>query len=209
MRLRTFTTLLRMEVPRAPGPAPSYFSAHVVVVLLTVGDVGVIGRHALAIRAGLGEGAIRTVIKRLKIEGFVKTRPHGCELTPKGREAYAEVKRRIPVITELPETDLTVGREQVALVVRKRFEAVKGGIEQRDAAIRAGAAGATTYVIRGSKFQIPGSSTDCERDFPGKVWSKIREELHPEDGDALIICGSEDKRVSLIGAVSAALTLLG
>ncbi len=206
--MRTFSTLLRMETPRAPGPAPSYFSAHVVVVLLTIGDVGAIGRHALAQRAGLGEGAIRTVIKRLKVEGLVKTRPQGCELTPKGREAYSVVKRRIPLITELPRSELTVGREQVALAVKKKSEAVKSGIEQRDAAIRTGAAGATTYVIRGSKFHIPGSSTDCERDFPSKVWSKIRQELHPEDGDAVIVCGSEDKRVSLIGAVSAALTLL-
>ena len=182
--MRTFATLLRMEASRAPGPAPSYFSAHVVVVLLTIGDVGAIGRQALARRAGLGEGAIRTVIKRLKVEGLVKTRPQGCELTPRGREAYSEVKKMIPVITELPRTNLTVGRVQVALVVKGRSEGVKSGIEQRDAAIRAGAAGATTYVIRGSKFQIPGSSTDCERDFPGKVWSKIREELHPDDGDA-------------------------
>lgn len=209
MALRAISTLLRMETPRAPGPTPSYLSAHVVVVLLTVGDAESIGRHALAQRAGLGEGAVRTVIKRLKSEGLIKTNAQGCELTSKGRDAYVEVKRMMPRIVQLPMTPMTVGRDQVALIVKRAAESVKGGIEQRDAAIRAGAAGATSYLIRRSKFQIPGSSVDCERDFPSETWSKLRAELHPENGDVVIICGSEDSHVSLVGAVSAALTLLG
>lgn len=206
--LPALTTLLRMESPRAPGPAPTYSSSHVLVVLLTIGDAGAVGRHALAQEAGLGEGAIRTVIKRLKEDGYVAIAPQGCELTAKGKDAYAELKKRIPKIIRLSRTSLTFGKEQAAVLVKKKSDLVKSGIEQRDASIKAGAEGATTYVIRDSKFQIPGSSSDCEKDFPSDAWSKLREELHPQNGDVVIICGSKDAHISSIGAISAALTLL-
>jgi hypothetical protein len=101
-----------------------------------------------------------------------------------------------------------VEKEQVAVLVKKKANAVKSGIEQRDSSIKAGAAGATTYIIRDSKFQMPGSSPDCERDFPSSAWTKLRKELRPEDGDVAIVCGSEDRHTSFIGAISAALTLL-
>ena len=85
---------------------------------------------------------------------------------------------------------------------------MRSGIEQRDASIRAGAAGATTYVIHDSKFQVPGSSVDCEEDFPSEAWAKLRGELRPEDEDVVIVCGSDDRQTSFVGVISAALTLL-
>ncbi len=206
--LPAFATLLKIEGPRAPGPAPTYSSSHVLVALLTIGNTSAIGRHALAIEAGLGEGAIRTVIKRLKEDGYITIQPQGCQLTAKGKEAYRELKRRIPKTVELSKTSLSVGKEQVVVQVKNRSDQVKSGIEQRDASIRAGAAGATTYIIVHSKFQMPGSSVDGEKDFPSSAWPKLRKELQLENGDVVIVCGSEDRRISFIGAITAALTLL-
>jgi DNA-binding MarR family transcriptional regulator len=197
-----------MDSSRAPGPAPTYSSSHVLLVLLRIGGAEVIGRHALAKDAGLGEGAVRTVIKWLKEDGYITVEPSGCQLTVKGKQAYSELKRVMPKTLELSRTGLTVGREQVAILVKKKANRVKSGLEQRDSSIKAGAAGATTYVIKNSKFQVPGSSADSEKDYPSGAWVKLRSELQPEDGDVVIVCGSDDRHASFVGAISAALTLL-
>ncbi len=175
---------------------------------MTIGDVGSIGRGALAKESGLGDGAVRTVIRRLVSLGCLVIRPAGCQLTPKGREAYEELRMRIPIMVELPKTSLTLGDRQTALLVRGVEGQVKSGIQQRDASIKAGAAGASTYVVKDSKFQVPGSSLDCESDFPSDDWRRLRNELRPRNGDVLIVCGSDTKNTSLIGAISAAITLL-
>lgn len=206
--LSAFTALQKIDSSRGPGPASTYSSSHVLLALLTIGRAGVIGRHALAKEAGLGEGAVRTVIKWLKERAYITVEPNGCQLTAKGKHAYAELKRAMPKILELQRTTLTVGSEQVAILIKKKSDRVRSGIEQRDSAIKAGAAGATTYVIKGSKFQVPGSSADAEKDFPSGVWTKLRSGLQPEEGDVVIVCGSDDKHSSLIGAISAALTFL-
>jgi Domain of unknown function (DUF4443)/CggR N-terminal DNA binding domain len=204
--LAAFKALLNIGVPR--GPAPTYNPSHVLLAMLTIGGAGTIGRHALAKETGLGEGAVRTVIKWLKEDGYITIQPDGCQLTEKGRLAYSELTSIIPRTMDLSKTPLSVGREQVAILVKKRAPQIRTGIEQRDAAIKAGADGATTYVIEGSKFQVPGSSEDAERDFPSEAWSQLRNGLRPEDGDVVIVCGSDDRRTSFIGAIGAVRTLL-
>ena len=111
-------------------------------------------------------------------------------------------------MVSLPGSTLTVGRFQVAVAARSSAPSVASGLEQRDSAIRMGAAGATTYVIKEGKFAVPGGSPDCERDFPSETWRKLRAELKPKDGDAVILCGAQDETTAKLGALSAALTLL-
>ncbi|HKT22119.1 MAG TPA: DUF4443 domain-containing protein, partial [Nitrososphaerales archaeon] len=94
------------------------------------------------------------------------------------------------------------------ILVRSAGGAVSSGIQQRDASIRTGADGATTYAYRGDKFTVPGGSSDCEKDFPSGTWSSLRGELKPRNGDAVIVCGAKDETSARLGALSAALTLL-
>lgn len=84
---------------------------------------------------------------------------------------------------------------------------VKGGLEQRDSAVRAGAAGATTYVMKGGKFTMPAGSLDCEKEFPSPAWENLRTRLKPRKGDSVILCGSDDETSATLGALSVALTL--
>jgi hypothetical protein len=175
---------------------------------LQIGGSWGVGRHALAIEVGLGEGAVRTVIKWLKNDGYITVKASGCRLTPKGEKAYRELKNSIPKTLVLPRTELTVGKVQVAVLVRRKSDKVKTGLEQRDSSILAGASGATTYTVRGSRFEVPGSPGDAEKAFPADTWAELRNGLEPKDGDVVIVCGSEEKRTSLLGAMSAALTLL-
>jgi hypothetical protein len=190
------------------GPAPSFDRAHVLFAFLTIGAAGSIGRQALAKQTGLGEGAIRTVLKRLKEEDYVESDSHGCRLTRSGSRLYSTVLKKVSPLIQVTGSELTVGKSQVALAVRSGGRGVRSGIEQRDSAIKMGAAGATTYVIKSWKFTIPGGSTDCEKDFPGEAWGNLRSELKPKDGDAVIVCGASDANTARIGCLAAALSLL-
>jgi hypothetical protein len=190
------------------GPAPSFDRAHVLFAFLTIGAAGSIGRQALAKQTGLGEGAIRTVLKRLKEEDYVESDSAGCSLTRSGSRLYGSVSKKISPMVDVTGSELTVGKSQVALVVRSGGRGVRYGIEQRDTAIRVGAAGATTYVIKSGKFAIPGGSADSEKDYPSESWGTLRSELQPKGGDAVIVCGAGDANTARIGCLAAALSLI-
>jgi hypothetical protein len=207
--LSPIVELLRAEDDRAPGPAPSYGKAHLVRCILAIGDAKLIGRQALAKEVGVGEGAIRTMIKRLKQAGFLTIMVSGCSLTPEGEQLYRDTKSLLPNVFAIPHTDLTVGKEQTAVLVRGKAARVADGIEQRDEAVKAGADGATTFVFLDSKFRTPRALNDCDSDYPGRIWTLLRERLRPQNGDVVIICGAETPDLSKVGAISAALTLIG
>lgn len=206
--LSAIAPLMEIAKERERGPSPSFTPAQLVLAFLVIGDEGTIGRQALARMSGLGDGAVRTVLKKLREDGYVDVNASGCSLTRPGRKLYAGIRQKIAGIVLLERSPLTVGSKQAAVEVKGGAPMVRGGIEQRDSAIKVGASGATTYVIKGSKFTIPGGSLDCERDFPSPVWRKLRRELHPEDGDALVLSGSDDQMESKLGALAAALTLV-
>ncbi len=200
--------LLKIVSEKDRGPIPSFAEPHLILAVLVAGDSKLIGRQALAKKVGLGEGAIRTIIKKLREDGYVGTNASGCYLTKKGTLAYKALQTTIPRMLFLDSTKLTVGKQQVAILVRTRSPRLVYGVEQRDAAIKAGAAGATTYFVRDSKFRLPRGSQDCERDFPDPIWKTLRTKLHPVNGDVVIICGSEDETTSKLGGLSAVMTLL-
>lgn len=175
--------------------------------MVTLGEGEPLGRKALASNLGLGEGATRTVLKKLSTAGYLQTNASGCGLTPAGRRAYQSLRRTLTSPVDIQGSELSMGRFQAALAVRGKSRRVKSGIEQRDSAIKEGALGATTYVISGGKFTIPGGSGDCEKDFPGKIWATLRT-LSPRNGDVLILCGSDETSNARVGAIAAALTLL-
>ena len=200
-------SLLSIAGERERGPSPSFAPAHLVLAFLVIGDTGTIGRQALARQSGLGDGAVRTVLKKLKEGGYLDVNASGGSLTRAGRQLYTKTREKIVGPILLERSPLTVGSRQAAIVVRGTAVRVRNGIVQRDSAIKIGASGATTYTIRGSKFTVPGGSTDCEKDFPSPAWKKLRLELDPKDGDVLVISGSDDSMMSRLGALAAALTL--
>ncbi len=175
---------------------------------MTIGASGTVGRQTLAQNSGLGEGSVRTVLKKFRQKGYVATDTLGCHLTDSGRGMYQSIMKKFTPLVPLHSSQLTVGSSQIAILVRSSAGSVESGIEQRDSAIRVGATGATTYIIRGRRFAIPRGSFDCEKDFPSKAWSILRSELKPKNGDAIILCGAQDETTAKLGALSAALTLL-
>lgn len=201
-------SLLDLAESSAPGPSPSFQGTHILLAFLTISSSAYVGRQALASRSGLGEGSARTVLRKLKKAGYVDVIRSGCFLTPAGKKLATSVGSTLSDIVPIPSSSLTMGEHQVALAVRHAGGSVRTGIEQRDSAIRVGASGATTYVISSGRFAIPGGSSNCEKDFPSPAWSVLRTDLHPSNGDAVILCGGDREASARIGALSAAVTLL-
>ena len=190
------------------GPNPSFATAHVVLAFLLIGNAKQIGRKSLSEELEIGEGATRTVIGRLKELSLIETNPSGCYLTSAGMTELRRLRRQLSGPISLPGERLSIGKAQEALRIGKGGKHVETGIEQRDAAVKAGASGATTYVLAAGRVTIPGGSRDCERDFPSPVWATLRKELDLENGDALVIAGAESQKAARLSAVAAALTLL-
>jgi len=206
--LRTIKTLLRLARKEAPGPAPTFTPPHLLLVFLTIGGSSYVGRQTLAVRSGVGAGAIRTILGKLRARGYVGAVRAGCFLTPSGRRLADSMAASLSVLESFPHSELTMGENQAALVLRGTGTKVHSGIEQRDSAIRIGASGATTYVIRSGRFAIPGGSSDCEKEFPSRAWPVLKNELKPRNGDVVILCGAVTEVSARLGALAAAVTLL-
>ena len=205
--MASISAWLRLVEKREKGPSPSFDRAHALLAFVTIGVSGTIGRQALAEGSGLGEGSVRTVLKKLREGKFVATDALGCHLTESGRELYESILKKLTLPMLVRDSMFTADASQVAILVRSGGNSVGSGIDQRDSAVRLGAAGATTYIIKSGKFSVPGGSPDCEKDFPGRLWSALRDGLKPRNGDAVIVCGARNKTTAKLGALSAALTL--
>jgi hypothetical protein len=205
--LASLRDLLDLAKVEAPGPSPTFTSSHILLIFITISASNYVGRQSLAKQCKLGEGATRTVLKKLTDHGYVGVIRSGCYLTHSGRLLAKAIGDKMSSIVTIPRSSLTVGEHQASLALRGAGGKVGSGIEQRDSAIRVGASGATTYIMRSGKFTIPAGSSNCERDFPDEAWTVLRRELEPKDGDAVILCGAQDEVSARLGALAAATNL--
>jgi len=192
---------------KAPGPSPSFTIFDIVKAFEIIAEAGYLGRGALSMRLSLGEGATRTLIVRLTEAGLVSTSKSGCSLTKKGEETWTNIKARMPRKVSLEKNELTFAPYNVAILVKGRGEKVKKGLEQRDAAVRAGAAGATTLVFKDKKLILPTVSLDLAKEYP-KAFNQIACILNPEDDDVVIIASADKPKEAEYGALAAAWTII-
>jgi hypothetical protein len=189
------------------GPRTGFTEAHVLKAIVILGELGLVGRGKLATLLNLGQGEIRTLIKRLKDNELIDVGINGCVLTGKGQKEQAAVRRLIPWFGRVDARSLGIGQYCWAVVVRGRSKKIRIGIEQIDAAIKAGATGALTVIFSSGRFKVPGERTDCEKASPGEPWNMIRK-AQPEEGDVIIISGATDWLNAEHGGWTAVLTVI-
>ena len=190
----------------APGKAPYFIEAHIVKALMIISRKPV-GRVSLARALGLGEGSIRTLIKHLEKAGLIETSREGIVLTGSGQEFVSNVKSRISEIIEIPESALTIGAFNVAALVSGVADSVKAGLEQRDAAIKVGAQGATTLIFSNGRLTMPSTKEDVFMELP-RIRDIIISRLMPKEDDIVVIGSAGDKLTAEFGAIAAALETL-
>lgn len=192
---------------KALGPSASFSIFHLIKALELIAETKQIGRSKLSKELKIGEGTVRTLIKRLKNADLISTSNKGSSLTAKGEKIWRDVHARFPQKINLDKNELTLADCNVALQIRGGGSRLRGGLEQRDAAIIAGASSAITIVFEKQKLIIPTISKDVIQDFPN-VFRQIAGHLKLKENDAVVIGSGDDWSQAEYGAWAAAWTLI-
>ncbi|MBP3386743.1 MAG: DUF2111 domain-containing protein [Candidatus Methanomethylophilaceae archaeon] len=184
------------------GPIPKFNDYHMWKALNCLDEKDTMGRKKLSTMLNIGEGSTRTILSLLQDQNMITIGKSGIVLTSKG----AEFKKSIHMdLADVSISDLTIGDKDVAVRVPKMARNVTFGCEERDAAIKSGATGATTLVYSGGKLIFPGS------DYPVEpiIEMKIKAVFNLKNDDVIIIGTGPTRESAEVGAVIAGLTIMG
>jgi hypothetical protein len=205
-KLKALRVLKELAAEKAAGPRPSFTQLDLARAIEIIGTEN-IGRNKLSERLSLGEGTTRTLIDRLLDTQLIEISRSGCELTANGHSILSELNQRLGTRTIVSRSSVTVGTHNFGILVKGAANRVKSGIEQRDAAVRAGADGAITLVVRQGKLVMP-SAAELVKRRQENIAKKIQEEFQPRENDVIIIAGANSQQDAEQGARAAAWTLI-
>ncbi|MBO4349298.1 MAG: DUF2111 domain-containing protein [Candidatus Methanomethylophilaceae archaeon] len=185
------------------GPLPKFNDYHLWKALDCLDGKNPIGRKRLAELLGIGEGSTRTIISMMQDNGLITIGKSGILLTSKGMEF--KKNSHMEVVHGIHTGNMTIGEKDVVVRVPKMARSIKFGCEERDAAIRSGATGATTLVFIGGKLSFPGSDYPVDEDTE----TAIRSKLNLKNDDVVIIGTGPTEGSAEMGAVIAGLNIIG
>ena len=186
----------------APGRSPDFTKAHILYAMILLRDQR-IGRKQLAEELHLGEGTIRTILSRLQDMGLIEISRPGVTLSDTGNE-YLNAVTGVLMWKPLPDTEITVDEINWAVIVRGASSRIRLGVEQRDQALIHGATGATTMIYQQEAWVLPGIDEEVEDQI-----LKSLSEFDPNENDVAVIGTSSNGFTATLGALAAALDLLG
>ena len=205
--LKLFDIIERVTRKIAPGPAPAFNEAHVVKALEMIDKYQTVGRIKLSKEMGLGEGTTRTLLKHLKNEGVTQSSRSGISFSEEGKKLFSDLRSQLREGIDVPSSPLTVGEFNIAVLVRNAAQAIGSGMEQRDAAIKSGALGATTLIFSKNKLELPQEEENLCESMP-ELHNKLVTQLNPKENDVIIVGSGENRDSAEIGAKMAAIKLL-
>ena len=205
---RALRALERAASRYAPSRTLSFDTVHIFIALQCMHKQGKASRQSLCNDLALGEGAVKTVIKHMKMSGMISTTNGGTKMTQKGNAIFSDLQAVMPAELGLPKCSVALGKYNYGVILRELAYLVRSGIEQRDAALKMGATGATTLVFRDGRFVMPASSQDSLR-REREIRKLLTQALEPDEDDVIII-GSADasEKSAELGAKNAALFTL-
>ncbi|MFZ0404519.1 MAG: DUF4443 domain-containing protein [Nitrososphaeraceae archaeon] len=204
--MHTYVKTLQKVADRyAPSRVLSFDMVHVFKTLQLIQENGHVSREKLCKDLGLGEGTIKTLVRHLKMQNLIESTNAGTTMTKKGNSFFSGLLSSIPSEISLSKCAITLGKFNYAVLVKQMSSTIKDGIAQRDAAIRMGASGATTLLFKDNKFLIPQTDFDSLKD-EHQLSEQMIKNLHPQDGDVIIIGSDNYSRMKAeFAAKSAAL----
>ena len=207
--MHTYVRTLQKVASRiAPSRILSFEMVHVLVTLQLIQERGHVSRHTLCKKLDLGEGTVKTLVKHLKIYDLIETDKTGTRISTKGSKLLSELLVSIPAEMSISTCSVALGKFNYAILIKQMSYVIRSGIEQRDAAIKMNALGATTLVYKEDKFMIPNTNFNALH-REQKLHTLLVDSLKPEEGDVLII-GSDNisERAAEFAAKSAALVTI-
>ena len=191
---------------KAPGPSTTFTIFHVFYALELLAQTP-LGRNKLAEKLQVGDGAVRTIISRLRDAGLIETSKDGCNLTSKGSEVWEQFEEIFPRRVELPRSELSASQFNFAFLVKNCTLKVGSGIDQRDAAIIAGARKALVIIFKNGHLRIESVSDCIEKQYPVAA-ELILKDLKPRDNDVIIVAGADSALKAKRGAFAASWSLI-
>jgi len=185
------------------GPVHRFADYHVYKTLAAISDGRRKGRKQLADAVGVGEGSMRTILEYLRDHDLVEIKQTGVSISKKGVDFLNGFPIQVGLVTK---SDSSIGQTSVAVLVKGMSEKIKIGVEQRDAAVKAGAEGATTIIAKsGELWIIPDYNLDVQKK---SFAAELRGIFSVRDGDVIIIGTGQNYRQAEDGALSAAFDLI-
>ena len=180
------------------------------LMLLFLNFEGPIGRYRLKEMLGLSEreGVVKRMLSDLQRGGYVSSGRPGSKLTVKGERLLKQRLNSYSIadVKDLSLQPLETGPTSFVVHLRGKASAITSGVEERDAAVRAGAVGATVLTFRDGVLSVPTVYRDVSSKHPDLA-EQIYQSFSLADGDALIIASAENRWRALEGALAAARVL--
>jgi len=205
----------RKELREIAQPAdgrvsPTFGPHHVAVAVMMIGREQPLGRYDMCERMSIGEGSVRTLLKRLKQSNIIKAEgKQGQRLTPEGTRLFESISRDVPMGLALNLGELVVYDFSYAHVVRGRSRLVTDGVRQRDEAIIHGGprrAGATTLIQKHGLLLMPPDNFNILLEYEDETLL-ISESLRVEDDDVVVIGSADNENLAREVSMAAVLTL--
>lgn len=187
---------------RIGGPIPKFNDYHLWKALYYLDDEESIGRKKLSSLLDIGEGSTRTIISLLQSHSIISINKSGIILTPTGMDLKKKTRMDIAPISI---KGLTIGEYNFAARIPRLAHQVSYGCEERDAAIEAGATGATTLVYVNGGLIFPGS----EYRVDPTIENEIKSVFNLKNDDVVVIGTGTDMKLAEIGAIVAGINIMG
>ncbi|AEK73775.1 hypothetical protein GQS_09405 [Thermococcus sp. 4557] len=161
------------------------------------------GRKAISEVLELGEGSVRTLLKKLGNLEVIESTQRGHSLNGRGMGLLEGISRHFSEVRRIGEID---GHPAFALTVREPGEFKS--IELRDEAIRFFAKGAMILVVRNGEPVFPEDGRPLSETMP-ELAERIKEVFRLEDGELVVVTWAEKEADAMKSAYHAALSLKG
>lgn len=153
----------------------------------------------------IGEGSTRTLLDSLRAANTVRVSLFGCELSKSGLREVDEIFDSFEPVGHLPSSSLTFDKQSYCIIARRATGRIASGVVQRDAALLAGALGATVLIYKNGCFNFPQADKGTCIDDSLIVALRARNDFN--EGDAIILSFAEGVRERERGAWAAITTL--
>ncbi|WP_048055963.1 DUF4443 domain-containing protein [Pyrococcus sp. ST04] len=181
---------------RRRGAYPEYTLEDAFAVIFMLKDP--VGRKQMAEKLELGEGTIRTLLRKLTQLGLIKSRQRGHFLTEEGMELKGKLEELFSEPIEIKVENFPA----FAVVVKNPGEFKS--IELRDEAIRFDAKGAMILIVKDGDIVFPEDLRPLKETYP-----EIVEKLsgYYKEGDAIVIAWADSPGKALRAAIHVALVM--
>jgi hypothetical protein len=197
--------ICKSDAPK--GPSPAYSPAHVIKLLRILEAEETMGRMTLAKRLGIGEGSVRTIVKRLTEMSLISVDAvGGCHLTPQGQSVVSELRKLIVSTGLIDLKEMGIVSPAFASHLRG-IGAIPTATRLRDEAVRSGAEGMIVFQGIKGRISLPSISEDISKEYPA-IDNFLRSRFNPKNRDVLLVSFSSDPIEAEMGALTVSLNLI-